>query len=147
MIKLSFSGITLRLRTQGTNTQVFDPVRKKWYLLTPEEHVRQYILRYLTEKCACPLSLISVEKKAAAGTLTHRFDLLVYDRKHRPWMLVECKEPETPVTENTLYQLLRYHSVLPCRYWVLTNGHQVFCADAADINDIRWMDNLPLYQG
>ncbi len=145
MIQLELSGITLPLRKREEKTEIFDPVRKKWLILTPEEHVRQYVLHYLMERLGYPAPLIAVEKNIRYGKSYKRFDIVVYNRSHCPWMLIECKEPGVAVNGETLFQLLTYHSSLSCKYWLLTNGHQSFCADASDIRKIRWMDSLPAY--
>ena len=145
MISADFSNIALKLQQANGKTSVFDPVRKKWVLLTPEEHVRQYILGYMITVLHYPLALISVEKKIVLGNMPKRFDIVVYCRDHKPWMLVECKAPEVPVTEKTLQQLLNYQNLIQSRYWLLTNGHQIFCADAADHTDIKWLLSLPVY--
>lgn len=145
MISLDFREIQLKLRQDAGKTQVFDPVRRKWLILTPEEHVRQYLLHYLIYNMQYPASLIAVEKTIKVGKLTKRFDLVVYDRNHLPWMLAECKSPEMPISETTLHQLLRYQGTIQCRYWLLTNGHETYCADAGNIAEIKWMDELPVY--
>lgn len=145
MINLDFTDIQLQLRQDAGKAQIFDPIRKAWFILTPEEHVRQYWLKYLTDKLSYPASLIAVEKQITLGNLNKRFDVVVYNREHKPWMLIECKAPEIAINESTLNQLLRYHNTLQCRYWVLSNGHQHFCADAADVTDIKWMNGLPAY--
>lgn len=147
MVSLDFSGIQLKLRQQEDRTQVWDPVRKKWIILTPEEHVRQYLLQYLHQGMGYPLSLMAVEKKLMVGKMAKRFDIVVYDRDHRPWMLVECKEPQVHITQAALYQLLNYHSSLPCRFWLLTNGHETHCAMVESPQQISWLDGLPLYNG
>jgi hypothetical protein len=145
MIQPDFSGISLQLKRENDKVNVFDIVRRKWVTLTPEEHVRQYLLQYLTEMLGYPAGMIAVEKKIKVGPMDKRFDLVVYDRQHRPWMLVECKAPEQVISERTLHQLLNYHRAVPCRYWVLSNGPQLYCADAADPQHIVWLDRLPAY--
>src|ERR1035437_5568604 len=139
MITPDFSNIQLKLRQADGKTSVFDPIRRKWILLTPEEHVRQYMIQYLTGTLQYPASLLAVEKTIIVGNLSKRFDIVVYNREHRPWMLVECKAPEIPVSEKTLHQLLNYQRTVQCSYWLLTNGHQVFCADARDVEQIKCM--------
>ena len=145
MIPLDFSNITLKLQQADGKATVFDPVRKKWLVLTPEEHVRQYLIHYLADTLKYPLALLSVEKTIKVGALNKRFDIVVYNRDHKPWMLVECKAPEVPVSEKTLYQLLNYQGTVQCAYWLLTNGHQTFCADARDTENIKWLPSLPAY--
>ena len=142
-----FSGISLPLKKEEGKTKVYDPVRRKWLVLTPEEHVRQYLLQYLIQVKEYPASLIAVEKKVNVNGMEQRYDMVVFNREHKPWMLVECKAPEVPVTEAVLHQLLRYHSNLQCRYWVVCNGHTLFCADAVDYNEIKWLEDLPVYNG
>src|ERR1700750_1917975 len=80
MIDLDYSGIDLKLRHTDNGVQVCDPVRKLWVMLTPEEHVRQHLLYYLSVKLQYPASLIAVEKKILFGRLTKRFDIVVYER-------------------------------------------------------------------
>ena len=145
MFSLDFSNIQLKLAQKEGKTCVFDPVRKKWLILTPEEHVRQYLIGYLTTVMQYPMPMIAVEKTIKTGNLSKRFDIVVYDRNHKPWMLVECKEPNIPVSEKTLYQLLNYQSVLQCNYWLLSNGHETFCADACNTEQIKWLCDLPVY--
>lgn len=139
------SEIKLSLKTVGNRTMVWDPVRKKWCLFTPEEHVRQSLIYYLSTKLAYPLSYMAVEKRVSGLTPAIRFDLLIYNPQHQPWMLVECKKPEVTLTEDTLFQLLRYQKSLQCPYWVLSNGHELMCAQAFLDGKIHWLDDLPPY--
>ncbi|MBL7719167.1 MAG: type I restriction enzyme HsdR N-terminal domain-containing protein [Flavipsychrobacter sp.] len=145
MLSLDISGIQLTLRASDGLAQVFDPVRRRWFLLTPEEHVRQYTLQLFIQKLHYPAGMLSVEKQIEVNGMARRFDIVVYDRKHQPWMLVECKAPEIPLSGETLRQLLHYQGQVRCRYWLMTNGHQAFCADAADIHSIKWLEQLPAY--
>lgn len=145
MISVNWQGIELKLRHSEGRTQVFDPVRRSWVALTPEEHVRQYLLALLINRMSYPAALIAVEKAIKVGAMGKRYDVVVYSREHVPWMLVECKSPDVDISENTLHQLLQYHSVVNCRYWLLTNGRQVFCADSA--SGVKWLSELPVYGG
>lgn len=145
MILLDITEIQLQLRNCEGKTQVFDPVRKRWLVLTPEEHVRQYILQVLAQKLNYPIAMLSVEKQIEVNGMAKRFDIVVYNREHKPWMLVECKAPEVVISEATLHQLLNYQRSIQCRYWLLTNGHQTFCADAKNIEAINWLSELPAY--
>jgi hypothetical protein len=146
MIPIDFSGITLRMKQDTGRTLVFDPVRKKWLVLTPEEQVRQYLLAHFTGILQYPQSLIAVEKKIMVGAMSKRFDIVVYNRMHQPWMLVECKAPDVPITQAALLQLLHYQRTIQCGYWMLSNGHQHFCADARNVTAISWLGSLPAYE-
>ncbi|WP_118975471.1 type I restriction enzyme HsdR N-terminal domain-containing protein [Taibaiella koreensis] len=146
MISLVFPAHDFRLRQQDGKRYIFDPIRKKYVLLTPEEWVRQHLLVYFCEVMAYPRGLISVEKEIRVNQLKKRYDIVVYDYDHRPWMLIECKEPAVAVDERTLAQLLRYHSSLQCPYWMLSNGTQHFCAAVQD-HKVSWLDQLPAHDG
>lgn len=102
---------------------IFDSIRKSWLVLTEEEWVRQNFVHYLISVLQYPPSLIALEKEILLNGLKKRFDVLVYDAQHQPWMLVECKEPQTRLDETTLQQVLRYHMSVPVEYIVLTNGN------------------------
>lgn len=144
MINVDLTTVSLKLRHTDGKVTVFDPIRRKWVALTPEEHVRQYLVGYMVEVLQYPQALIAVEKGIVVGNMQKRFDAVVYDRDHQPWLLAECKAPDVPITERTLHQLLSYHSTIPCRYWLLTNGHQVFCAEQI-MGNVKWLVQLPGY--
>jgi hypothetical protein len=146
MISLPLPEKTLPLRTQAGVAQVFDPIRRLWVVLTPEEHVRQLLLHHLLEDLHYTQALIAIERKLDSP-LPRRFDLVVYDRNtHQPWLLAECKAPEVPIDEAAFYQLLAYQRTLSARYWLLTNGINTFCADASDPTAPKWLAALPPYE-
>lgn len=110
------------LRRYNGREEIFDPCRKKWVALTPEEWVRQQILNQLTEVLAVPPSWIAVEKEIEVNQLRKRFDILVADDCGRPNLLIECKAPEVPLSESVLEQLLRYQIQISVPYLIITNG-------------------------
>jgi hypothetical protein len=147
MLRLPLLDSRLRTRKKDKHVQVWDVVRRQWVVLTPEEHVRQSLIGFLADQMQYPVALMAVEKGINFNHVTLRFDLVVYHRNTTaPWMLVECKSPEIAITDEVLQQLLQYRSKLDaCRYWLLTNGHQTFCADAENSLQVRWLDALPAY--
>ena len=145
MLQLDFSNIALKMRTENEKARVYDIIRKKWIILTPEEHVRQLMLHYLIHEKKYPSSFIAVEKKILLSGRSKRFDAVIYGKDHKPWMLMECKRPDEMITQEVLFQLLNYQRVVQSQYWLLTNGHQIFCADATDIEDVQWLSALPAY--
>jgi hypothetical protein len=145
LMQLEHSNIQLKTKQEEGKPYVFDPIRKGWYVLTPEEHVRQYLLQYLINTLKYPRGRIAVEKKILVGAMPKRFDLVVYDAAHRPWMLGECKAPEVDISEQTLHQILSYQRSIQCRYWLLSNGRELYCADGEDLMNIKWLEHLPPY--
>lgn len=121
MIHISYPEPDFQMRMQDEKEWIFDALRKKWVRLTPEEWVRQNMLRFLTGTLSYPATLIAVEKEIRIGELRKRFDILVY-RNADPWMIIECKEWNTPLSEIVLKQALTYHIALPAPYLVISNG-------------------------
>ena len=102
--------------------EVFDPVRRRWVALTPEEWVRQHTILRL-HAAGYPLEVMQVEGAIALNGMTRRCDIVVYDDGH-PWMIVECKKCEIPLTQKVCDQACRYNTVLKVPYLLLTNGRQ-----------------------
>ena len=126
METLEYPDYPFRIRTSEGRRQIFDVARKRWVQFTPEEWVRQNFLQYLLQVKQYPAALIAVEKVLQLGELTKRFDILVYDRNHQPWMMVECKAMEVPLNDEVLHQLLRYNIAIPVPYLVITNGSKAY---------------------
>ncbi len=126
MIKITYPPYQPGIKKKGNKEFIFDEVRKQWVLLTPEEWVRQNFLQYLIITKKYPATLIAVEKEFFLEDLKKRFDVVVYDRNTKPWMLIECKEMNVPINERVLGQALRYNIKLQVPYLVITNGS--FCA-------------------
>lgn len=132
MIKINFPKEQPRLRDNQGIKEIFDSIRKKWLVLTPEEWVRQNIICFLLLQKNVPYSLISVEKEIKLGELRKRYDLVVYDRQTLPWMIIECKEMNVSLSEKTMDQILRYHISIPSKYLIITNGSHCFGFEKAN---------------
>lgn len=124
MMNLQFPPPEFEIERRGERAYVFDPVRKAWLLLTGEEWVRQNMVAFFVKTLRYPKEMVALEKEIFVNGLKKRFDILVYDSAHRPWMLVECKEENIRLSEAVLQQLLRYHIAVPVRWMIITNGVQ-----------------------
>jgi hypothetical protein len=128
MIKIDYPPYQPKIKNeagpQGAASKeiIFDEVRKKWVLLTPEEWVRQNFLQYLVQIKKYPAALIAVEKEIKLGDLKKRFDIVVYDASSKPWMIIECKEMNVELNRYVLDQVLRYNITMQVPYLVITNG-------------------------
>ena len=91
MININYPEPGFRIKEEAGKELIFDALRKKWLQLTPEEWVRQNFVQYLLQEKKYPVSLIALEKEIRLGELKKRFDILIYDLNHQPWMMVECK--------------------------------------------------------
>lgn len=126
MLSVTYPKPVYKIKTEGEKESIFDSLRKKWVVLTPEEWVRQNFISYLIQVKNYPASLMAVEKEILLGELRKRFDILVYDKDHQPWMMVECKSMDVALDDSVVAQLLRYHISMPVPYLVITNGNSSY---------------------
>ena len=126
MLVIQYPDPVFQVKKSGGHNHIFDPLRKKWLLLTPEEWVRQNFVQYLVQVKKYPATLIAMEKLIRLGELKKRFDILVYDHRHVPWMMIECKAPSVKLDDSVLFQLLRYHISVPTGFLVISNGEYSF---------------------
>jgi len=145
MIKIEFPKGQIKVQQRQNINEVFDTVRKKWLLLTPEEWVRQNIIQYLLITKNYPPALIAIEKEIKLGELRKRCDIVVYDRNMFPWMIIECKEMNVALSEKTLEQILRYHISLPAEFLIITNGSYSFGFKKRDQKFIE-INNFPAFK-
>ena len=144
MITVPFPPPEFRLKRVGEKQLIFDAIRKKWLSLTAEEWVRQNFIAYLTSIRQYPLSYITVEKELLVNDMKKRFDILVYNKSHHPWLLVECKAQQVPLGENVLQQALRYHLTIPVDFIVITNGSHTL-AWKKEGGSLQQIDEIPLW--
>lgn len=126
MVIVNYPEPAFRMKKEEGREFIFDQLRKKWILLTPEEWVRQNFVQYLLQVKKIPAALIAIEKEIQLGELRKRFDILVYSKDHQPWLMVECKSMEVKLDNTVLEQLLRYNVSVPVSYLVVTNGTDCF---------------------
>ena len=126
MIIVRYPTPSFKMKQENEQHFVFDAIRKTWLLLTEEEWVRQNFLQYLVKELKYPSVLIAIEKELELNGLKKRFDILVYDEQHQPWMLIECKAPQVALNNAGLEQLLRYHMGIPVPFLIITNGETTY---------------------
>jgi hypothetical protein len=146
MFKLNLPAIDARLKKAEGKVWIFDGIRKKYIVLTPEEWVRQHFIHYLVAEKKYPRSLIKVEGGLLYNALQKRTDIVVFNRRGDPWMIIECKSPLLPVAPSTLSQASVYNSTLQGEYITVTNGLVHLCAHI-DWNDRKTalMDDMPAF--
>lgn len=127
MEMLNLPPFAYKIKQSGANSLIFDALRRKYVLLTPEEWVRQHFMHYLTGTLSYPRSLISIERGTTYNKLQKRTDMCVYDQRGKPHLLVECKAAHVPITQEVVKQVSVYNQVLQARYVVITNGLEHFC--------------------
>lgn len=134
-----------KTQTQGDKTFVFDPLRKIYCRLTPEEEVRQKALFLLVEHLSVPAGLVAVEYSIKVNGLDKRCDAVVFGTDGTPLMIVECKAESIKLSQATLEQAVRYYSALHPRYLMLYNGANCYCFLTEEARLVA-LDHLPTYQ-
>ncbi|HIF83954.1 MAG TPA: type I restriction enzyme HsdR N-terminal domain-containing protein [Flavobacteriaceae bacterium] len=122
MLKLNFPSFEFKLKNRNNKTFIFDILRKKMFLLTPEEWVRQHVIHFLIVTNRVPASHIGIEKKILVNKMTKRFDLVVYDKQGNVKLLIECKAPLIKIDQKVFDQTAIYNKYLNSDFIMITNG-------------------------
>ena len=115
-------------------------------ILYPEEWVRQHIVHYLLQEKNYPISHIALEKKLTLNGLTKRTDILVFNQKGTPEILVECKATSVKIGQDTFDQIARYNLKLKANYLIVTNGlDHFYCKMDYDNETYIFLKDIPAY--
>lgn len=144
MQQLNFPAYNFRFKNSKNKVSIFDEIRKKFILLTPEEWVRQHVVRYLLEDKKYPLSLINVEKELKINDLKKRYDVVVFKNDGTINVLVECKAPAVQITQITFDQIARYNLQLKADFLMVTNGFSHYYCSTDD-NSYQFLEEIPIY--
>ena len=125
-VKLIFPPIQTPIKEVEGERYVWDSLRGKWLLLTPEEWVRRHTIMWLVNHKAIPALRISQEYPVNINGQHQRADIVVVDEYAQPYILVECKAPNVAIDENVVLQAMRYNGVVGARYILLTNGLSLY---------------------
>lgn len=114
----------IRLRNNNGQTQIFDPIRHRWVVLTPEEWVRQNTLLYIIDTLEVPATRIANEVGITYNGLSRRCDSIIYDEYGKPFVIVEYKRTDVTITQHTFDQIATYNLQLNVPYLIVSNGLQ-----------------------
>lgn len=117
----------LKIKTENGKKYIWDDIRMKWYVLQPEEFVRQLVVKYLIQISGYNKNKIQLEKGLMINGLERRFDILVYDNDFNPYLLVECKRPQITVDQKVFDQISVYNIELKVPFLLVTNGPETYC--------------------
>ena len=142
--KLVFPSYEYKLSSQKGKTTIFDIIRKKHIILTPEEWIRQHLIHYLIAHMNYPKSLISVEDGLKVNKMQKRSDVIVYDRQGKAFLLMECKSAKVKISQKDMDQLSIYNQAYKAQYIALTNGLRlVICKMDYQANSFEFLSTLP----
>ena len=152
---LNFPAVKMRVKRIGDAMYVWDSLRGKYLLLTPEERVRRYAIGFLVSHCNIPATSLVQEYPVPLNGMSQRADIVAVDASARPLMLVECKAPDVElrnidrdkyfrIDADVFAQAVRYNSVVGARYVVLTNGITHFCYECEN-GEYRALGEFPRF--
>lgn len=146
MIQLNFPDCKVNTVYKDHTDYIFDEVRRKWVILTPEEWVRVHCVNYLLNYKNVPKSMILVESQFKVYNTTKRLDLLVKKKDNSNFLLVECKAPSVTLNQKVLNQISRYNLVIKSQHLMITNGlsHLIYKLDEST-KSYQTIENIPQY--
>ena len=147
MQNLNFPKYNFRFKSNENKTLIFDIIRKKFVVLTPEEWVRQHTIHFLTSEKKYPISHINVEKQLQLNDTVKRYDIVVFNKDGTIKIIVECKAPSIKTNQQTFDQIARYNLVLKSETLMVTNGlEHFFCKMDFTNKRYLFLKDLPSYQ-
>jgi hypothetical protein len=147
MQQLNFPTYSFRFKNSENKPYIFDEIRKKFIVLTPEEWVRQHVVQFLLQDKKYPKSLVNVEKLVKVNGLNRRYDGIVFNPDGSIFLLIECKAPEVTISQQTFDQIAQYNLILKSEYLMVTNGiNHYFCSMDFENKKYQFLQNLPNYK-
>jgi len=144
--KINFPDYEFRFKSNENKTLIFDIIRKKFMILTPEEWVRQHVIRFLVSELNYPQSLINIEKQLTLHNTKKRYDIVVYNPDGSINVIVECKAPTIAIDQKVFDQIARYNFVLNASFLMVTNGiEHYYCSMDYQQEKYVFLKKLPSY--
>ena len=146
MFDLNLPEFEVNLKKSEGKVWIFDGIRKKFVVLTPEEWVRQHLVQYFINHLKYPRTLIQIERGLQYNQLQKRSDFVVFDRQGKPWLIVECKSPEIQLDQKSVNQVAVYNLDVKAKYVAVSNGLKHVCYEAAEsVERITLLKDFPEY--
>ena len=145
--QLNLPPANLRMRQTARGVEIYDQLRKKWLLITPEEWVRQNFISFLINHRGYSAGLMANEMSISLNGTTKRCDTVIYNRELSPLAIVEYKEPSVTLTQKVFEQIARYNIVLKVKYLIVSNGLKHYCCEVDMLNNhYRFLSDIPMYE-
>lgn len=145
MYPIALPNCDLKLKEENQQTYIFDIIRKKYLVLTPEEWVRQHVIHLLINQYGYPKGLFKIEKGHNYNELQKRTDIMVYDKTGKVQLLVECKAHSEPISQKTLTQAMQYNLHYKAPIILITNGIKSFCFEINGSSN-KQLNDIPKYK-
>ena len=147
MQRLNLPTYNFKFKSSENKTLIFDKLRKKYVVLTPEEWVRQHFVHFLIDQKRYPETLIAIEKQLTINNLKKRTDILIFNSDGKPEVIIECKAPSIKISQKTFDQIARYNLQLKAEFLIVTNGlTHFYCKMDFKNKTYIFLKNLPDYK-
>ncbi len=145
MKMLNLPPFAFKMREKEGKYQIYDVIRKKYVIVTPEEWVRQHFLHFLINYKGVSKNLVRIENGVKYLNQTNRSDIQIYDNEGKIWLLVECKAPEIKLNSNTIDQILTYQRTIKAPFLAISNGMEHYFFEVSNTGKIKSIDDLPTF--
>lgn len=146
-IDLNFPKFDFKIEDSEGKLSIFDSLRKKYLILTPEEWVRQHMISFLVQYRNYPKGLFSLEKEVIYNSLQKRFDILILDREGSPFLIIECKAPSITLSKKTIEQVAIYNKTIEAVFMGISNGRQhLFLKYNSETKNYDQISELPQFR-
>lgn len=143
-IPLNLPPYPFRLKQEDGKVFIFDELRKRYLLVTPEEWVRQHWIQYLINQKRYPKTLIQCERGLKLNELQKRTDLLIFNRTGEKILIAEFKAPSVKITQEAFDQIARYNLIHRVPLLVVSNGLQhYYCHIDFERKSYQYIEDLP----
>lgn len=147
MSELKLPAFNAKIIIKDGKRNIFDPLRRKYVALTPEEWVRQHFINFLTTNKGYPKNLLANEMSIALNGTSKRCDSVLFDRNGQPLMIIEYKAPTIKITAKVFDQIARYNIVLKVKFLIVSNGLEHYCCKVDyQTNQCIFLQEIPSYK-
>lgn len=147
MLELNLPIFDVKIKKEGVSYLIWDRLRRKYVVLTPEEWVRQHFVNYLITIKKYPEAKIINERQIVLNGAKKRCDSIVYDSALQPIVIVEYKSPDVKVTQDVFDQIARYNIVLKVDFLIVSNGLEHYCCKIDyDRQEFVYLSDIPFYK-
>ncbi|MDD3739769.1 MAG: type I restriction enzyme HsdR N-terminal domain-containing protein [Bacteroidales bacterium] len=139
---LGFKTYEFKLKSEAEKNLIYDEFRKTWIVCTPEEWVRQNLLKFLVSEFGFPVNLVSVEKSLSVAGRKYRFDALIYNKEFKPLMIIECKAPSVSLKQEVFDQIWNYNYKIGAPYFFITNGLTIVMGECVKNGGVKFFEKI-----
>ncbi|ERJ74655.1 type I restriction enzyme HsdR N-terminal domain-containing protein [Prevotella disiens] len=126
MVQLNLPPYNIKVKNEDGRRKIFDILRRKYFVITPEEWVRQHFIHFLIDHKGYPVSLLANEVALSVGDKVIRADSVLYDKNLSPRMIIEYKAPHIKLTQKVFDQISAYNLLLHVDYLIVSNGIETY---------------------